>query len=272
MKSKGVCVNVMGEKGVALPQAPPSPSSSSDQAIESSCLASGRRGDVGSLEWRGIRAEDRREIEALHVECFPVRYSASFYDKAVQNKHLTQPGRTLYSLLAVENSSSSSSSQPSQTPQTSINQSIQPSHRIAGAIISQFQDTRSYNDDLKILADGEAYAFLAYILTLATTEDYRRQGLASRLLHSCLSNARRNPRCGAVYLHVITYNEAAIKFYEKHNFVRVRELQDYYSIDNVNYNAYLYVFYVNGAQQYRDTVFDSIDNVICRVARWLGLL
>lgn len=34
-----------------------------------------------------------------------------------------------------------------------------------------------------------------------------------------------SPQCGAAYLHVITYNEAAIRFYEANGFKRLRTLQ-----------------------------------------------
>ena len=36
--------------------------------------------------------------------------------------------------------------------------------------------------------------------------------------------------CAAVYLHVITYNESAIAFYQRHNFDEIAELPNFYYI------------------------------------------
>ena len=54
-----------------------------------------------------------------------------------------------------------------------------------------------------------------YILTLGTSHYHRRRGVAQRLLQEALryANQANDYRCRAVYLHVITYNQAAIKFY-----------------------------------------------------------
>lgn len=46
---------------------------------------------------------------------------------------------------------------------------------------------------------------------------YRRQGVASLLLSSLL-NHLSTLQCKAVYLHVLTSNEPALHFYEKHRF------------------------------------------------------
>lgn len=98
---------------------------------------------------------------------------------------------------------------------------------------------------------------MAYILTLGTLPEYRRLGLGKLLLRKCVllalwkckegallllshtltthgpfqcttptraRDAIDSPRCGAVYLHVITYNEAAIQFYSANGFKRLRTL------------------------------------------------
>jgi hypothetical protein len=42
-------------------------------------------------------------------------------------------------------------------------------------------------------------------------------------------------------------NESAIRFYEKLGFQNLRFLEDYYLINGVRYDAYLYIKYINGA-------------------------
>ncbi|KAL3766157.1 hypothetical protein ACHAWU_004157, partial [Discostella pseudostelligera] len=52
--------------------------------------------------------------------------------------------------------------------------------------------------------------------------------------------------CGALYLHVITYNKGAIRMYERLGFMRVKKIEDYYTINSVNYACYLYARYFHG--------------------------
>ena len=107
-----------------------------------------------------------------------------------------------------------------------------------------------------------------YIMTLATTEDYRRTGLASLLLKKLIQNATSNRNCGLVYLHVITYNTSAIKFYEKNGFQRVAQCEGYYLIDGVSYDSYLYCLYINGGEP-SESWLDSVESLVDKFADWL---
>jgi GNAT superfamily N-acetyltransferase len=58
--------------------------------------------------------------------------------------------------------------------------------------------------------------------------------------NSFSSNAKQRHYCETAYLHVIIQNQAAIRFYEKLGFARLREIADYYTIDDKKHNCYLY--------------------------------
>jgi histone acetyltransferase MCC1 len=92
--------------------------------------------------------------------------------------------------------------------------------------------------------DGEQ---ALYIMTLGILNQYRRKGLGRLLLEKCILHARGFPCCGAVYLHVITSNRGAIRFYESNDFQRLRELEGYYVIAHQRFNSFLYILYINGA-------------------------
>ena len=49
--------------------------------------------------------------------------------------------------------------------------------------------------------------------------------------------------CKACILHVVTYNEAAVRLYESLNFTLVKEFQDFYKLHGVPYGSYLYCYY-----------------------------
>lgn len=54
--------------------------------------------------------------------------------------------------------------------------------------------------------------------------------------------------CVAVYLHVISYNDRAIRFYESKNFYFFRYLSDFYFIQGEYFSALLFVFLLNGSK------------------------
>ena len=94
---------------------------------------------------------------------------------------------------------------------------------------------------------------VAYILSLGVHKAYRRQGVATYLLHNFLTSicTQENSSCTevkAIYLHVLSTNSAAIQFYEQHKFKCLHFLPAYYVIDGAPRDGYSYVLYINGGK------------------------
>lgn len=87
---------------------------------------------------------------------------------------------------------------------------------------------------------------LAYILTLGIIDGFRRRGLARELLRQSIDYVDKNmPEVQAVYLHVVTYNEAAIQLYESMRFVRLERFTSFYHLHGHPYDSYLYARYLH---------------------------
>jgi ribosomal protein S18 acetylase RimI-like enzyme len=105
-----------------------------------------------------------------------------------------------------------------------------------------------------LLPDKKRFKRLFYIMTLGTVTEHRQGGLATALLEWVEHLVQRDTSCGGVYLHVITNNATAIRFYERLGYSRVEELPDYYEIHGKKYPSYLYAKYFHGNRGHRDVV------------------
>jgi ribosomal protein S18 acetylase RimI-like enzyme len=103
-----------------------------------------------------------------------------------------------------------------------------------------------------LIADSTLHTRMFYIMTLGTVKGFRHHGLATRLLQRVMEQVERDAQCGTLYLHVITCNVAAIRFYEKLGFYRVTEMKDYYRINDQNHNCFVYAKYYHGNQGRKD--------------------
>jgi len=74
--------------------------------------------------------------------------------------------------------------------------------------------------------------------------------LGSLLLDSLLSYLTTNEHCNCkvAYLHVLSTNQSAIRFYERRNFSAHSYLPYYYSIQGKPRDGYSYVLYFNGGK------------------------
>ena len=176
--------------------------------------------------FRPLQESDREEIQRLHEDWFPVDYKEDFYDGVVQNKMVTT-GQPLYTQVAVVS-----------CPETQ-------QERIIGCIVGAFVQVSKCKNELveKMVRNPQRHTRMFYIMTLGTVKEFRGRGLAKTLLEQCFDIIEADSECGVSYLHVITYNTAAIQFYEKLGFSRVEEIEDYYLIDEKKYNCYLYAKY-----------------------------
>jgi ribosomal protein S18 acetylase RimI-like enzyme len=183
------------------------------------------------LAFRALTWRDIPQVRALHEEWFPIRYNDSFYDGAAQGLW-AETGGPMLARVAVE--------------LTDARVEV-PNAPILGAVTASTLPL-SKVDDPDLIASGDRHhTHVMYILTLGARRSARRGGIASALIQQCLEHARAQRHCGAVYLHVKADNEGARRFYEKNGFRNLRFLPDYYLIDGVRHDAFLYIHYVNDA-------------------------
>lgn len=77
-----------------------------------------------------------------------------------------------------------------------------------------------------------------YIMTIGVIDECRQMGLGTKLLNQTISLLEKQyPDCVAIWLHVIDYNESAIRFYLKNNFIKFRLLKNHYYIDKKDFDA-----------------------------------
>lgn len=80
-----------------------------------------------------------------------------------------------------------------------------------------------------------------HIMSLGITKKYRKKGIGSKMLEYLEQIAKHYSLIKTVTLNVHIENTAAINFYLKHNFVKTKEMSNYYSAIpyNCSLNGYL---------------------------------
>lgn len=174
-----------------------------------------------ALTYRAIQPSDLAVLQALHEALFPISYEQEFFSSVVY-------GRGIVSWAAIDTSASDS---------------------LIGFVTARVASV-SEGEEVDLLGYelGQNERQTIYILTLGVTKPYRNLGIASKLIGKVVDYALSCPSCRAVYLHVIAYNRAAIFLYKKNRFQCLRRLSQFYFIGGKLYDAYLYVFYVNGGR------------------------
>uniref|UniRef100_A0A7N0TBR8 N-alpha-acetyltransferase 60 n=1 Tax=Kalanchoe fedtschenkoi TaxID=63787 RepID=A0A7N0TBR8_KALFE len=176
-----------------------------------------------SISFRPILPSDRQVLEKIHSDVFPIRYESEFFQNVVD-------GRDVISWAAVDRSR-----------QDGLDDEL------IGFVTARIILSRDSEIEDLLRASRSEQALL-YILTLGVVKEYRNRGIASALIREVIRYASNLPTCQAVYLHVISYNNPAIQLYKKLAFKCVRVLYGFYFINGQHYDAYLFVYYVNGGK------------------------
>jgi len=204
------------------------------------------------IVFREIEPEDCTDLRRLHECCFPVHYNDKFYGEVAKRQYMKIPLITMVARSGHE-------------AQTGL----------AGGILAQKRTLRDQDLEQPTLSGASralGYSTGFYVMTLATDEKQRRLGVGSMLLQQVLQQAEADKTCAVVYLHVITYNYGAIKFYEKHNFKRMAQVQGFYNIDGVLHDAYLYCRYIGEAKpepslegSFWNTLYQTVASIFGRL-------
>ncbi|CAI9767785.1 unnamed protein product [Fraxinus pennsylvanica] len=191
----------------------------------SSSMVNLKAPDRPIISYRPIRPSDLEVLENIHGDLFPIRYESEFFRNAVNGHDIVCWG-------AVDRS----------RPNAQSNELIGfVTARIVSAKESEVEDFISFDS-------SKSDQTLIYILTLGVVESHRNLGIASALIHKVIKYASSIPTCRAVYLHVISYNNAAIHLYQKMSFQCVRRLHNFYFINEQHYDSYLFIYHVNGGR------------------------
>ncbi|XP_013389989.1 N-alpha-acetyltransferase 60 [Lingula anatina] len=185
------------------------------------------------VQMRFLSPSDINDIKKLCADWFPIDYPENWFKDITSNTKF-------FSLAATFNG------------------------QIIGMIVADIKPRSTCNkEDSDLLASHyPANIQVAYILSLGVVRDFRNHGIASLLLETLLQHLTTSERqnCKAVYLHVLTANATAIRFYERRNFKLHSFLPYYYSIKGSPSDGYTYVLYINGGEP-PWTAFDYLRNV-----------
>ncbi|CAO2832290.1 unnamed protein product [Amaranthus hypochondriacus] len=177
------------------------------------------------VAYRPIGPSDLEILQQLHADLFPIRYESEFFHNVVNHHDIMSWG-------AVDR-----------------NRPSAQSDELVGFITIKIILAReSEITDLVRCDTARSDQTLVYILTLGVVEAYRNFGIASALIREVTRYAKTITTCQAAYLHVISYNTPAIYLYKKMSFTCVRRLRGFYLINSQHYDAYLFVYYVNGGR------------------------
>lgn len=208
------------------------------------------------ISFRPLHEGDRDQIQDLHEEWFPVRYKSEFYDELVRHR-MVNSGEHLFTCAAIyheEDPFIKAENHECSRLVGAMEDVESDEDLIAGCIVGSFVMANRLNKDTMglLVSDVMRFTKLFYIMTVGVITEFRHRELGSTLVKKVISVVEQDNDCGAIYLHVITHNSAAIRFYEKLGFFRVKEIKDYYKIEGKTYNCYLYARYFHGNRGQRD--------------------
>jgi len=171
------------------------------------------------LQLRFLSPQDLDQVKLLCRDWFPIEYPDTWYQEITSNPRFFSLAATL-------------------------------SGSIIGLIVAETKELDQLaKEDRSLLAS----CFLSntkvgYILSLGVASSFRKQGIASLLLDQLISylNTNHCNQVKALYLHVLTTNTQAIRFYEHRGFQVHSFLPYYYAIKGKRKDGYTHVLYLNG--------------------------
>lgn len=206
---------------------------------------------LSSLRFRPLNADDLQEMVALHQEWFPVAYDDNFYDKAVTGE--------IFTLAAIYTPPATPAHAGGSPPIGGDGRGRGYENEHVLGLLTMSTCCELHGEDIVNVLGGDCDELcreglgtetpvgrLAYILTLGVVDGFRRRGLARLLLRHLVQHVDDNmPTVDAIYLHVVTYNQAAVCLYESADFLQLQRYPSFYSLHDKPYDSFLYAFYVH---------------------------
>lgn len=191
------------------------------------------------IKFRTIIKEDVKQLKPLFKEWFPLDYDDEYFNNI---------------FLYIENNCGFSLVAYFENPKFDSKDIYEDSHEfkhftqiIIGVLltnkelIERYQKNAEYNyENLGFLEEVNfTTKYFVYIQSLGVLDEYRRLKLGSIFLDKLLEEYRNDIDCLGFYLHVVSYNEVAINFYERIEFEEMNRLYNYYKIGDCYYDSFV---------------------------------
>ncbi|GIM03083.1 hypothetical protein Vretimale_7887 [Volvox reticuliferus] len=182
-----------------------------------------------NLYYRPLQQSDYDALKAIHQELFPIDYEDVFFRKAVAGED------RVFTWAAVHSEYGRDYLVGFVTARVVYLYECDPMDRQVMSLASKCLD-----------GDGTVY-----VLTLGVVPACRQCGIARSLLGLVHQHASRL-RCRAIFLHVISYNDAAMRLYGTSGYQVMARLPNFYHLvtgrqpnpDQSWYDAFLYALFI----------------------------
>jgi ribosomal protein S18 acetylase RimI-like enzyme len=163
-----------------------------------------------------IPSLDKLQMKDLHDEWFPLKYQEDFYQHIFNNARNINIG----AFVKIDGSEYLIGS----VSAVVVRNVYQPLNMFVAACIGCLKACLSYT---------------CYICSVGVIDEARKFGIGKELIRKVDNAARsRLKECRTISLHVVTYNESAIKFYQRLGFTIRATERNYYLIFHRPYSAH----------------------------------
>ena len=191
--------------------------------------------------YKPLTKENLTEVKNLHKEWFPINYDDDFFEEI-----LFDNGKRYFTIGAFYNINFKDN-----TNKEIILGSAFCEHEYIVDRLNKYIDIDIIDEEYKDLNKNKfeeltkcfkcQYYKCIYIMTIGVLDEFRKMNIGSNLIKYIYNIALEIDNCIGVYLHVICYNDIAIKFYKKNNFKKVNKISEYYYIDGKYYDSFVFL-------------------------------
>ena len=189
--------------------------------------------------YKPLTKEDIEEIKNLHKEWFPIKYSDYYFKSIFEKKSQYFSIGAFYTIIDEE---------------TNEKKEIIIGLALCEWIIGSdfFVKFLGKDSTIEIIKNinyiEEVYTYLKcddyhsiYIMTIGVLDEFRKMKIGSNIVDRIIKIGLSDRLCIGVFLDVIYYNNAAIKFYKKNEFKKVMTNKSYYNLNKNKYDAYVFL-------------------------------
>lgn len=192
--------------------------------------------DINKIIYKPLNKNQLEEIKNLHKEWFPIDYTDKWYNKIFDD----QSGIyfTLGAFYKNEESDKEIILGLALCEWNYVGDYFR--NHTSSKIIKKICENINFSEEIKSYLACEDYR-IGYIMTIGVLDEYRKLHIGSKILNVLINQLLYDDLCVGIYLDVVSYNNAAIKFYEKNKFEKATTIKNYYDIKDKVYDSIVFV-------------------------------